>query len=348
MKKKSAVFLIHPRDHRDLVERFWWIRIIPPSITDLMMAKLSGSYGYTICDKINIFDKLDFYLLGITMKIHQAVSRNNIKVLRAARRRIHEAASYSQNCLDAGTIGLGALTAPVTDGGKWLVNQEDIYSSITHGGTYTTLVAVDGIKKIIALSGLSNPLIAIVGAYGIIGAALSKILSRDYELIMMGRNKAKLERLYGAVDRKGAVTTSIHKIKTADIVITTTNYPDAFMKSESFKKGAIIYDIAQPANVDKRLLKERPDILRIDGALVKVPGIDINFNMRTGKDSTFACLVETILIALEDIKGHFVGEINVDYLDQFKSIGQKYGFFHSDFTQFGRKITDEEFLRKRT
>jgi len=312
MKKKSAVFLIHPRDHRDLVERFWWVKYIPPFITDPVMARLSGRLGYSICEKINVYNKANVYLLALALKGHQIAS-NNLKDLKMVRERILEAVYFSQDYLNAEVIGLGALTASVTNGGSWLISRNKIKSNITHGDTYATFISVEGIKKIIALSRVLNPTIAIVGAYGIIGTALCKILSNDYELLIMGRNKMKLECLHKTIGGKGIITTDMKAIKRADIVVTATSHPEALIESEHLKNGAIIYDIAQPANISKKLLKERPDILRIDGALVKIPRINITFDMRTGKGHTFACLAETILMTLEDIKGHHVGQIDLNY-----------------------------------
>lgn len=37
--RKTAVFLIHPRDHRDLAATVWWTRFVPPFINDPIMAK---------------------------------------------------------------------------------------------------------------------------------------------------------------------------------------------------------------------------------------------------------------------------------------------------------------------
>ncbi len=335
---------MHPRDHQDLVERFWWTRFIPASISDPILPRLSGRVGFTVCEKADGYDNLEIYLIAVLLKGHQIVSTSS-KELRTVRRRILEVVHFAQHNIKADVIGLGALTASVTNGGQWLVNQDGFFPNITHGDAYATSISVEGIDKVVSLSGLSNPVIAIVGAYGIIGTAVCKILSTKYPLIMMGRNKAKLSRVHESLNGKAMVTTDINKIKEADIVVTATSHPQALMRSEYLKHGAIVYDISQPENVSKALLKERPDVLKIDGSLAKIPGINIKFDMRTGKGATFACLAETILMTLENIKGHFVGEVDLQHMERLKSIGKKYGFSHAEFTQFGDKISREQLSR---
>lgn len=343
-KKRAAVFLVHPRDERDLTELFWWTRFIPGRIMEKTMPKLSGRLGHTICEKINVYDKLDVYLLAVLLKGHQMVP-SNIQAVKKVRKRILEAVQFSQDYLNAEVIGLGALTASVTDGGRWLTQQEGIKASITHGDTYSALTAINGITRVIDQTRLKNPRVAVVGAYGLIGSALCRSLSKKYELIMMGRNRTRLEQLHSAIGGAVTITTDILDIGEADIVATATNSPDAIIKSEHLKTGAIVYDLAQPANVSLELLWERRDIIKIDGSLVKTPGIEINFEMRTGRGATFACLGETMLLALEGIKGHYVGDIDTVFMERLSPIGRKYGFEHADFTQFGERLDEKDLLK---
>ncbi len=344
-KRGRVVFLVHPRDHRDIEEAYWWGRIVPPPIVDFFMKRLKGKMGYTICEKVDIYRKLDLYLVGINLKIHKLIGDKSLKSLKLVRSRIMESVMYSQQELGAGVIGLGALTASVTGGGSWLEKQKEVYATITNGGSVTAMIAEDGLREIIARSGIKHPRVAIVGTYGVIGTALSRMLCEEYPLIMMGRNRVRLERLYRSLQRKGTISTSMESLREADIVITVTNSPETFARAEYFKEGAIIYDIAQPPNVKRSLLEERPDIVRIDGAFVDIPGIDISFDMRTGRGRTFACLVETILIALEDMEGDFCGELKLDQIERFREVCRKYGFAHSPFTQYGEPLDYDKLAR---
>lgn len=265
--------------------------------------------------------------------------------LKRVRSRILDAVYYAQDHINADVIGLGALCASATEGGKWLVRQDNITSCITHGDSYSIAISIEGIQKIVSCSGLKNPVIAIVGAYGLVGRAISSILAEKYDIIMMGRNEVKLRRFQINKGIKGMITTNMKDLRRADIVITATSHPRALLHQSHLKDGAIIYDVSQPENVSKSLVKERPDLIKIDGPLTKIPGINIRFDMKTGEDRTFACLTETVMMTLEGIEGDFVGEIDMSHIEYLKSIGKKYGFTHASFTQFGLPIKEEDLSR---
>jgi hypothetical protein len=72
--------------------------------------------------------------------------------------------------------------------------------------------------------------------------------------------------------------------------------------------------------------------------LIRTPGVVIRFDPATGEDETSACLGETILTALEGIERDVIGDIDFDYLEQLREIGQRRGFKHAEFTSFGKRL----------
>lgn len=298
--------------------------------------------GLTLCDRVPLPNGAMLYLLGVLLKPHQLISEKR-SVVAAARLRIYRAAMFAQKRLNAGVIGLGALTVSATNGGRWLVAQPGITARITHGDAFATVIALEGIEKAMLLAGLRAPRIAVVGAYGVIGSAVCRSLAAHHNLLMVGMNMAKLEKLRTELKVPVQLSTDIQSILAADLVVSATSSPGPFIQAETLKRNAIIYDIAQPQSIDGRLLRERPDIICIDGSLAKTPGVRMMFDMRTGKDATFACLAETVLKTLEDIDGHHVGEIDLNWVDQIRAIGQKHGFNHADFTEFGRLVCATRF-----
>ena len=255
---------------------------------------------------------------------------------------------FAQDKLHAEVIGLGELISSITEKGRWLTRQPEIKVAITHGDSYTVGVAMEAIGRMISLRWINNnSVIGIVGAYGLIGSALSKILCKQFSLILLGRNKVRLTRLGKEIRRinpKAEILLSVRPadLRKADLVITATSAPDAILKSQFLKFGTIVYDIAQPINVGPKLLKQRPDIIRIDGGLVEINGIDLKFEMGPPKGTTFACLVETIIQTLENEKENHVGDISLDYVERIRDRAKKYGFFHAPFTCFGRPLPVEE------
>jgi fatty aldehyde-generating acyl-ACP reductase len=77
--------------------------------------------------------------------------------------------------LGAEVVGLGALTAPATLGGKTLENRSDI--GVTNGNAFTAAMTWMGIQRL--LSKLpSDPHIAVVGATGSVGSCLIELLGK--------------------------------------------------------------------------------------------------------------------------------------------------------------------------
>ncbi|MDP1587460.1 MAG: hypothetical protein Q8M07_06960 [Prosthecobacter sp.] len=149
---KNAVFLIHPRDQQDIDQRFKLSKFFPSSWTDFTLSKLPGRMGLTLCDRVKLPNGAMLYLLGVLLKPHQLISDKR-SVVAAARRRIYRAALFAQRRLDAGVIGLGALTVSATNGGRWLVEQPKITARVTHGDAFATVIALEGIEKAMLLAG---------------------------------------------------------------------------------------------------------------------------------------------------------------------------------------------------
>jgi len=350
-KRRKFAFLIHPRNTFDVVRRFWITRYLPDSIVDAIMKRLRGRLGFTVCSKFEVAKLNNIgegYIIAVLLKGKQMMCLPSNLV----RKRILETVLFAQNKLGVEIIGLGSLIVSATDGGKWLLNHPQVKLTITHGDTYAVLVAKEGIEKILNICKFlpENTKIAIVGAAGLIGRELTKIIAqKGYPLILIEKTEEKIAfikekiRKINLEDKIFLTSINLKDIFPADLVITATSHPSVLLKSEHLKKGAIIYDIAQPMNVSPELIKERPDIIKIDGAYVDINGIDLKFNMGPPKGTTFACLVETMMMALEGDKNHHVGEIDISYLEKTKKWAKKYNFHHAPFTCFGKPISIKKF-----
>jgi predicted amino acid dehydrogenase len=343
---KKFAFLIHPRDTSDVARRFWVTRFLPSIIVDGVIERLRGRLGFTVCSKFTVEKsnkKAEGYIIATLLTGRQILTLSQ----KIVRKRILDTILFTQNKLGVEVIGLGALITSVTNGGRWLINIPQVKLTITHGDTYGVVVAEEGIEKILNICNFnSKTKVAIVGAYGLIGREIAKFLAqKGYPLILIEKTEEKVNlikeklREINLENKIFRASTNLEDIFPADLVITATSHPSALLKSEHLKTGAIIYDIAQPMNVSPELIKERPDIVKIDGAYVDINGIDLGFDMGPPKRTTFACLVETMMIALEGDKNHHVGEIDERYLEKTKEWAKKYGFAHAPFTSFGKPIS---------
>jgi len=320
---------------------------MPFGAVDLIMQRLSGRLGFTVCSKkIKVSRggrEAEGYIIAVLLNGRQMMDLP----IEIVRQRVLDALLYAQNNLGVNVIGLGSLTTSVTDGGEWVTKQPQVKLAVTHGDTFTVAIAQEGISRIIDKYGISpkKHKAAVVGAYGLIGRELCVFLAkRCFPLVLVESIPEKIELIKKRMIAEGMVgkiieaSTDIKTICECDLVVTATSHPAYLLQSDNIKGAAVIYDIAQPMNVSPALANKRPDVVKIDGDYVDIGEIDLNFPMGPPRGSTFACLTETAMLALEGDTRHHVGGIDKDFLKEVKIMGDKYGFHHAPFTSFGNKL----------
>jgi len=276
------------------------------------------------------------YITGIPLTSQQMMTLPKHHV----RETIYKAAIHLQKALDVDVIQLGGLTTSVTAGGSWLAEQNGLTAYINHGDSYTAAITCHVINRVLQdLKKKPKDLtLSIIGAYGIIGEAVSKILVPQFQhTTLIGRRKEPFEKLTGTLTGSFDTTTQLEP-QHADIIITATNHPTALLQSSHIKNNGIVVDVSQPPNLSADVCAHRPDILRIDGGYVSIADkTNIQFpGMPAGM--LFACVVEGIMQAMENDCHHHVGSINLTHLQQTETWGQKYGFTLQALTNFGQPI----------
>jgi predicted amino acid dehydrogenase len=275
-------------------------------------------------------------ITGLKLTAEQIITQP----LETIRNEILDLALFVQNELNVDLIQLGALTTSVTSGGRWLVDQCEYTGYVNHGDSYTSAVTCQTVFKSLKMFNKNPPdaTLAVIGAYGIIGEAVSKILVPQFKhSILIGRRKSKLEALEGTL--KGNFETTIQlKTENADVIVTATSHPTALLNSDHLKKNAVVVDVSQPPNLAYNVCQQRPDISRIDGGFVdfpkhypfQVPGIPI------GK--MFSCVAEVLMQAMENEHQNHAGSIDMEHLKKTEEWGKKYKFTLNELTNFGNKI----------
>jgi len=253
---------------------------------------------------------------------------------------ILDASVFAQEKLDVNLIQLGALTTSVTNGGEWLVDQKEYAGYVTHGDSYTAAVTCQVVTKALKMinKSPSRTILSIVGAYGIIGEAVSKILVHQFKhTILIGPREEKLNELAKKLD--GNFETSVDlNTNVADIIVTATSHPTALLKTNHLKENAVVVDVSQPQNLTLDVCRKRPDVLRIDGGYVDFP-IESPLpipGLPHGK--TFACIAEVIMQAMKNERINHVGSIDLDYLHKTENWAKKYGFMLNELTNFGQPL----------
>jgi predicted amino acid dehydrogenase len=274
------------------------------------------------------------YITGLTLTARQMMDLPREVV----RKYILDAAVFVQQNFNVDVIQLGALTTSVTDGGVWVTKQNEYKGFVNHGDSYTAAVACQAVHKILNLF-QKNPkkqILSIVGAYGVIGEAVSKLLVPQFShSILIGRREEKLKELEQKLEGDFETTMDL-KTHDADVIITATSHPTALLASEHLKQHAIVIDVSQPPNLSKVVCRQRPDICRIDGGYVDFPGEIPIPGMPVGKN--FACIAEVIMQAIENERKNHVGSIDLTHLRTTELWAKKYGFILKELTNYGKPV----------
>lgn len=252
--------------------------------------------------------------------------------------------------LGAQMLGLGAFTSVVGDAGVTIAKALDV--PVTTGDSYTVIVAVEAIREAACLMDipLRSATAAVVGATGAIGQVCADLLADDVErLFLIGRRQDKLEelrdRLRVHARAELVVSTKMDVLAEAQLILTVTSAVHDVIRPEFLQAGSVICDVARPRDVSAMVARVRDDILVIDGGMVDVPGpVDFHFNFGFPPGKAYACMAETIALALEGrFEDYTLGKhITRDRAEEIGSIARKHGFRLSGFRSFEREVTPRQ------
>ena len=252
--------------------------------------------------------------------------------------------------LGAQMLGLGAFTSVVGDAGVTIAKALNV--PVTTGDSYTVIVAVEAIREAASLMDipLGSASAAVVGATGTIGQVCADLLADDVErLYLIGRSQEKLEELRNRLKVHARaeliVSTKMYVLSEAQLILTVTSAVHDVIRPEFLMPGSVVCDVARPRDVSAMVAALRDDILVIDGGMVDVPGaVDFHFNFGFPAGKVYACMAETIALALEGrFEDYTVGRhITRERVKEIGSIARKHGFRLSGFRSFEREVTPRQ------
>ncbi len=252
--------------------------------------------------------------------------------------------------LGAQILGLGAFTSVVGDAGVTIADALTV--PVTTGDSYTVAVAVESIREAAKVMDipLEEAMLAVVGATGKIGQVCAELLVDDVaRLILIGRRLEALEatrdRLRVRTGSEVIVSTSMDSLAEADLILTVTSAIHDVIRPEHLKPGSVVCDVARPRDVSAMVARVRNDILVIDGGMVDVPGpVDFHFNFGFPPGKAYACMAETIALALEGrFEDYTLGkEITRERVEEITAMAHRHGFRLSGFRSFEKEVTQEQ------
>jgi predicted amino acid dehydrogenase len=272
-------------------------------------------------------------------------------------RRLLMAAKMAKR-LGAQIMGLGAFTKVVGDAGATVARLAEI--PITTGNSYSASGALWAAADAVRRMGLievekGQKLTAktmVMGATGAIGSVCCRLLALAFDNVhMAGRNMAKLLALKQSIlqetpDVEIHVTTQANKyLSDMDVIVTATSGAGkTVLDITRVKPGCIITDVARPLDLSPEDVKKRPDVLVIESGEILLPGnVEMN-NIGLPPNVAYACLAETIVLALE---GRFeiftIGrDIEWQKVKEIYKMGLKHGMKLAAISGVNGVYTDED------
>lgn len=249
-------------------------------------------------------------------------------------------------------VGLGAHTSVVGDSGITIAENCNI--AVTTGNSYTIATAIEGSVRAAEIMGIDpgKAHVAVVGATGSIGKTCAQVFAKKSAgVTLVGRSADKLEAFAAELSSSASAvvdyTTDVESgIKEADIVVTVSSAVDTIIEPHFIKPGAVVCDVARPRDVSVRVQQERNDVLVIEGGVVVPPGDDVNlgFNFGFPPKTAYACMSETMMLALEGRYENFTlgKDVSMEQVEEITRIANKHGFKLAGFRSFERAVTEEQ------
>lgn len=243
--------------------------------------------------------------------------------------------------LGAQVMGLGAFTKVVGDAGITVAKRAPL--PITTGNSYSASGALwaahEAVKKIglvgIGDSGKMAGKAMVVGATGAIGSVCARLLAKAVdEIYLAAPEPAKLLALKEAIEKetKGAI---VHVAGTADrdlermdmIVTATSGAGKRVLDIMRVKPGCVITDVARPLDIPPEDVAKRPDVMVIESGEIELPGHVVMKDIGLAKGIAYACLAETIVLALEGRFENFTLGRNIEWekVREIYRLGLKHG-----------------------
>jgi predicted amino acid dehydrogenase len=224
------------------------------------------------------------------------------------------AAAKMAEKLGAQIMGLGAFTKVVGDAGITVARRATI--PVTTGNSYSASgalwAATEALRrmKLVEEPEKGKRVKAktmVVGATGAIGSVSARLLAMAFdEVVIAARNEERLNKLKASIledtpDAKVTVTTDPDAyITDMDMIVTSTSGAGKkVLDIMKVKPGCVITDVARPLDLPASEVAKRPDVLVIESGEIELPGDLEMKSIRLPENVVFACMAETIALALD-------------------------------------------------
>lgn len=260
--------------------------------------------------------------------------------------------------LGAQVMGLGAFTKVVGDAGVTVAKRAPL--PITTGNSYSASGALWAAHDALTRLGLAEVddegrfrgAAMVVGATGAIGSVCARLLALACdELWLVSPESAKLLALKDDIEREDP-RASIHVAATPDdhlgdmdvIVTATSGAGKRVLDIMAVKPGCVITDVARPLDLSAEDVAKRPDVLVVESGEIELPGDVKMKNIGLPEGVAYACLAETVVLALEGRYETFTIGRNIEWekVKEIYRLGLKHGMRLATISGVNGVYTDDD------
>lgn len=340
------VFVIHPRYAPDVCRKYPLLRLTPVWFIEWFSSHLWPVLGPSIH---GIKNREGRQMKGRVV-FCPLTAEQMFKDLDRARHRILRTVRLGEK-LGPEVIGLGALSASVMRG-KWEA-LDGVKALITSGSIFTSVLLRQGAESLTEKAGLKmkNCTVAVVGAAGLVGSLVSKLLAERVEkLILVDRRIKVLTALGEELAKRTTVPIELSKnlslTHKPDIIVAATNAISAVLDPVDLPPGTLIIDDSRPTSTPLDLMEKRPDVIVVEGGVGQFSGMKCSFDFGLlREDEVFGCLGETILLCWDRMyeRRHLEGKKDLELAFELEKLSKEIGFELAAFQWQGRAIHPSQF-----
>ena len=346
-------FVIHPLSvnfiHKDPAYRWTrylpdrWLEAFAAYLPPLYLSRITGGQSPTTGQRVEGY----LYTLGATPREMVRHDEN------FTYRRLEKAARMAER-MGARIMGLGAFTSVVGDAGITVAHNADI--AITSGNSLTVAATLEAAKQAarrLGMTDLTKGKVMIIGATGSIGSVCSRLLAQAiFDVVLVSIEPERLLELKHIIQtetpeaRVAIATRADEHLPECDLIVTATSaFGQRILDITRCKPGAVICDVARPPDISPAEAALRPDVLVIESGEVLIPGdIDFGYDIGLPPKTSYACLAETALLAMEGrFEDYTLGRnITVERVKEIYHLFKKHQFQLAGLRSHGKFITDAD------
>jgi predicted amino acid dehydrogenase len=237
---------------------------------------------------------------------------------------------------------------------------------VTTGNSYSASgalwAAAEALRRLgiaeVDADGVMHGKAMVVGASGAIGSACARLLALAAdELWLVSPETAKLLQIKRDIEQDNpravvhVATDPSAAIADMDLIVTATSAAGhKVLDIMNVKPGCVITDVARPLDMSADDVAKRPDVLVIESGEVELPGDVRMKNIGLPDRTVYACLAETIVLALEGRYENFTVGRNISWpkVKEIYRLGLRHGMKLATISGVNGPYTDEDFARVRT